>query len=65
MSGMSNPSCTGWTFSLYSPYTCACAAGVMVPSASTSKAPAVAPSQGHATQAVNFPGATSRGARCR
>jgi hypothetical protein len=46
MSGMSNPSCTGWTYSPYSPYspyTCACAAGVVMPSASTSKAPADAP----------------------
>jgi hypothetical protein len=47
MSGMSNPSCTGWTYSPYSPYTCACAVGVVMPSASASKAtPADAPSQG-------------------
>ena len=45
MSGMSNPSYTGWTFSLFSPYTYRCAAGVAMPSASTSKAPADAPSR--------------------
>jgi hypothetical protein len=40
MSGMSNPSKTGWTYNLYSPYIYWGAAEVAMPSASTSKASA-------------------------
>jgi hypothetical protein len=46
MSGMSNPSKTGWTYNLYSPYIRYGAAEVAMPSASTSKASA-RPLHGH------------------